>query len=228
MTTIVRNQKLPNSHIGGARVEANRDAAYTAARERQIARRRQNVKPATGMDELFGAKTADVTGIIPSVIGKAGTTGATKREANKGASRRKLKTQRIADAARVVVNGLGAIIKIRDSAEAAADPELMKLATDPKLMAVVKKFVTELGRAANDLIAENEAAQGASNDPAVVGMDAAAMRGFDQAVYDSLDTDSKVQYEMALKRVYEYRVQVRYGNAGVTGDAVYEGLERKK
>jgi metal-dependent amidase/aminoacylase/carboxypeptidase family protein len=80
-----------------------------------------------------------VQGVQPSVRGIA-------------AKARDARYARLAQVAKVAADGLRAIQTIKDSAEAAANPELAALANDPAFMAVISKVVEKIGNEVNGLI----------------------------------------------------------------------------
>ncbi|MGQ7938490.1 hypothetical protein [Paraburkholderia sp. D1E] len=103
-------------------------------------------------------------------------------------------------AADSLVHGLDAIIKIRNSDEAQADPELKALANDPRLAKAIDKAISKLAAGVDSLVREyNETA---TDDPEalvtgqITGQDG-AWRAFDAATIQLR--------EQAAKRASELR-----------------------
>ncbi|MFM0695638.1 hypothetical protein PQQ64_25600 [Paraburkholderia graminis] len=129
MATVVRNVKIPATTLRVSKAAA--DEAMLRAMYGSAARKR--------------GKSADA--VAPSVMGLKGVKPSTKGIAANA------RFAQLAKVAKVAADGLSAIQTIRDSAEAAANPELAALANDPKLMAVIGKVVEKIIAEVNSLTA---------------------------------------------------------------------------
>ena len=134
MTTIVRNMKIP-PRVGGTKLVSKPGSKRLTADEQ--------LKPARRIGEYFGADA-----VAPSVKGVQGVQPSVRGIAAKA---RDARFVRLAQVAKVAADGLRAIQTIKDSAEAATNPELAALANDPAFMAVISKVVEKIGNEVNGL-----------------------------------------------------------------------------
>jgi metal-dependent amidase/aminoacylase/carboxypeptidase family protein len=86
--------------------------------------------------------------VAPSVKGVQGVQPSVRGIAAKA---RDARYARLAQVAKVAADGLHAIQTIKDSAEAATNPELAALTNDPAFMAVISKVVEKIGNEVNGL-----------------------------------------------------------------------------
>uniref|UniRef100_E1T7E9 Uncharacterized protein n=1 Tax=Burkholderia sp. (strain CCGE1003) TaxID=640512 RepID=E1T7E9_BURSG len=93
------------------------------------------------------SKTADA--VAPSVVGLKGITPSTKGIAAKA------RFARLAKVAKATADGLNAIETIRNSEQAASNPELAALVNDPRFLATIQKVVAKIAKEVNELTTVN-------------------------------------------------------------------------
>lgn len=178
-------------------------------------------------------------GVMPSTIGIAA----------------QARFAKIAKTALVTAKGLDAILKIRDSAEAQADPELAALANNPKFIMVMKLVLEKLSGQLNGLMVEmlqgtqdgqgpdhenDEEALAAANEKARTGRDPHVAAGVDSAG-PILGAEDMAQRERARARLSRLKTAQAMGDSGdivraqfgmepraVDGDELYAMFEGKR
>ncbi|WP_147309818.1 hypothetical protein [Paraburkholderia sp. BL6669N2] len=170
-------------------------------------------------------RAAGVDAVTPSVKGAKGVIPSTIGVAAQA------RFAKIGKTALVAAEGLDAILKIRDSAEAQADPELAALANDPKFIMVMKLVLEKLSGQLNGLMVEmmygtsgtadgqgpdhenDEEVMAAANEKARTGRDPHVAAGVDSAG-PILGADDMARVERARAKLSRLKTAQAMGDAG--------------